>query len=73
MDDYRPGPRMKLFARMALPIGLFYLAFALVYHGWLLTTEGLGALQIINLIFAVPAALYLIWQGREWRRDPRFR
>jgi TRAP-type C4-dicarboxylate transport system permease large subunit len=64
---------MKLFAQAAMPLGVFYLIAALVYHGWFLATEGLSVSQVINFLLVVPIAIFLIWQGREWRRDPRFR
>jgi hypothetical protein len=64
---------MKFLARAALPFGIFYLVFALAYHGWLLAIGELSGSQVVNLVFVVPIAIFVIWLGREWRRDPRSR
>jgi hypothetical protein len=72
MDGYRPGPRMKIFARLLLPFGLFSLVFAIGWIGWLLAS-GASAGQFVSVILALPIAVYLIWQGRQFRRDGRFR
>jgi membrane protein implicated in regulation of membrane protease activity len=61
---------MKIFARLLLPFGLFYLFLALGWIGWLLAS-GASAGQFVTVILALPIAVLLIWQGRQFRRDAR--
>ncbi len=56
----------------SLPLGLAYLAFAVLYFGYYIANARVGAFEAVYALFAVATALFLILQGRSLRRDPGF-
>ena len=67
------GPRTRFLARAMLPFGLAYLAFAALYFGYHIANGRFGAFEAVYALFAVTTSIFLIVQGRRFRRDARFR
>jgi len=64
---------MRFIGRSMLPFGVVYLAFGLLYFGYYIATGQFGAFHAVYAFFAISTAVLSIVQGRNFRRDARFR
>jgi hypothetical protein len=67
------GALTRLIGRTTLPFGLIFLAVAVFYVGYLALDGTIGPLQLLWAVLAGVSSVIAIYQGRQFRRDPRFR